>query len=416
MRCVAGLNGPHRTEVAVAGTSRQRRQFGSVRQLPSGKWQARYKGPDGRVHTADMTFRTKTDATTYLATVQADLTRGQWKAPVRSDATVAIYGEAWIREHPDLKDSTRAAYRAEFDLHIRPHLGHYRLDLLQPQTIREWRARVGDGIREAWAGTGTSGGSRPRNGKATQARVYRLLRAILTTAVSDKIIETNPCNLRRGGEYDTPERPYLSVEDIEHLAAVVDPQYRTFVYFAAYSGLRLGEATSLRHKHVHLDEGYVHVMQAEGRFASGEAPATPKSQAGNRMVVLPGFLVDMLREHMRQQATLDPEAYVFTTRTGRSVYYGAPRAMRKAFDAIGRPDMATHDLRHSASVLKAMNGATVADLKSDLGHSTFDAAQKYMHASVVNQRSVADRLDQRRSATLGGSTGSDVVALTERSG
>ena len=133
-------------------------------------------------------------------------------------------------------------------------------------------------------------------------------------------------------------------------------------------------------------------------------------------MVLPGFLVDMLREHMRQQATLDPEAYVFTTRTGRSVYYGAPRAMRKAFDAIDRPDMATHDLRHSASVLKAMNGATVADLKSDLGHSTFDAAQKYMHASVVNQRRVADLLDQRRSASLKESSDSVVLPIAERTG
>lgn len=400
----------------MANSSGRRRRFGSVRQLPSGRFQARYKGPDGITYAADMTFPTKSDADAFLATIQADLIRQQWKAPVRSDATVTAYGEAWIVQHPDLKESTRATYLTEFGLYIRPHLGHYRLDQLKPEVIRAWRARVGEGIRKTWESKGKSSASRPRTGKATQARVYRLLRAILNTAVSDGIIDTNPCNLRKGGEYDIPERPFLTVEDIERLAEAVDPQYRTFVYFAAYTGLRLGEVTGLRHKHVNLDEGYVRVMQAEGRFAPADKPATPKSKAGNRIVVLPGFVVDMLRDHMRQQATLDPEAHVFTTRAGASVYYGAPRAMRKALDAIGRSDVATHDLRHSASVLKAMNGATVADLKSDLGHSTFDAAQKYMHASVVNQRSVADRLDQRRAVSVGDRKDSPPTITAEHCG
>lgn len=49
-----------------------RRQFGRVRKLPSGKWQARYPVGDGHLHAAPQTFATKGDAARYLATVEAD--------------------------------------------------------------------------------------------------------------------------------------------------------------------------------------------------------------------------------------------------------------------------------------------------------------------------------------------------------
>ena len=50
------------------GNARGRRQsFGSVRELPSGRWQARYVGPDGVSHRAPTTFQTKGDAQTWLS-------------------------------------------------------------------------------------------------------------------------------------------------------------------------------------------------------------------------------------------------------------------------------------------------------------------------------------------------------------
>ena len=363
-----------------------------------------------------MTFPTKSDAFAYLATVEADLIRGQWKAPVRSDATVKSFGQAWIRQNPHLKDSTRIAYANDFRLHIEPLLGHYRLDQLKPEIIREWRATVGDRIRQRSTERDLHSASRRQTGKSTQARAYRVLHAILRTAVEDGLLDANPCRMKRGGEYDAAERPTLSTAEIELLAEVIDPHYKTYVYVAAYMGLRLGEMTGLRHKHVDLDEGTVRIVQTEGRHTTPETPSTPKSDAGNRTLLMPPFFVDMLREHMRCQATIDPDAYVFNTRRGKNVYYGAPRALRRALTTIGRPEVVGHDLRHIASGLKAQSGATLADLQRDLGHSTVDAVRRYMHANVESQRAVADRLDQRRSATVNDSAESAAAPLTARSG
>lgn len=53
-----------------------RRQFGSIRKLPSGHWQVRHSGPNGKLISAPSTFSTRGDASRYLAQVQADLDRG----------------------------------------------------------------------------------------------------------------------------------------------------------------------------------------------------------------------------------------------------------------------------------------------------------------------------------------------------
>jgi hypothetical protein len=58
----------------------KRESWGSLRKLPSGRWQARYPGPDGGTYTARTegdkapTFLTKTDARTWLAAVHTKKT------------------------------------------------------------------------------------------------------------------------------------------------------------------------------------------------------------------------------------------------------------------------------------------------------------------------------------------------------
>ncbi|MGN7861281.1 hypothetical protein ACTJI8_11910, partial [Microbacterium sp. 22303] len=65
----------------------KREPWGSLRRLPSGRWQARYPGPDGEIYTARtdddkaLTFVTKTDARTWLAAAHTKISLGQWKPP-----------------------------------------------------------------------------------------------------------------------------------------------------------------------------------------------------------------------------------------------------------------------------------------------------------------------------------------------
>jgi hypothetical protein len=54
------------------------------------------------------------------------------------------------------------------------------------------------------------------------AKAYRLLRAVLTTAVEDdKLLPRNPCRIRGAGNERASERPVLTVQQVFDLAELV---------------------------------------------------------------------------------------------------------------------------------------------------------------------------------------------------
>ncbi len=55
-----------------------KRAFGTVDKLPSGRFRARFRGPDGRRHAK--VLGTRADAWAWLATQQTDLLRRIWRA------------------------------------------------------------------------------------------------------------------------------------------------------------------------------------------------------------------------------------------------------------------------------------------------------------------------------------------------
>ena len=97
------------------------RHFGAIRKLPSGRWQARYRSPDGVMRPAPGTFERKGDASRWLAGIETDIAKGEWRDPHRAQQLVTEYatGNAFAAKVPgttirDLMgrmghDSTRAA-------------------------------------------------------------------------------------------------------------------------------------------------------------------------------------------------------------------------------------------------------------------------------------------------------------------
>ena len=75
-----------------------RRRFGNVRKLPSGRFQARYLGPDGIERTAPNTFDTEKLAKDWLTVTEAEIIRGDWTAPEAGEVQLGDYGARWIAE------------------------------------------------------------------------------------------------------------------------------------------------------------------------------------------------------------------------------------------------------------------------------------------------------------------------------
>ena len=58
-----------------------KRAFGEISLLPSGRFRARFTGPDGNRHSAPITFVAKIDAEGWLVDEERLISRGQWRPP-----------------------------------------------------------------------------------------------------------------------------------------------------------------------------------------------------------------------------------------------------------------------------------------------------------------------------------------------
>jgi integrase len=374
----------------------RQRGFGGIEKLPSGRLRVRWRDADGRRCRAPQTFATLADARSYLATVQADMLRGVYRAPKRVTQTLEAYGKDWVASRPQLKDSTRHQYAIDLRRHVLPYLGDRALDKIGADDVREWLSSLQGDLRKALSHDEVAKGGGFRDGRATAARAYRLLRAILQTAVDDEVIVRNPCRIPGAGDPKLPERPVLTPPEIVALAEAVPTRYRAFVVLAAYSGLRAGELAALRVRDVDVTGKAPHVRVSRRfyRVAGHLTIDTPKSSSGARVVPLPKFVAGEMQRHFadhREGSVADD--LVFVTSGGRDVLDGYSQVIRRGLDRIGRSDARAHDLRHTAMTVAAEHGASLGTLMQMAGHSTAAAAQRYQHATNGHARRVAEAVD-----------------------
>jgi len=78
------------------------------------------------------------------------------------------------------------------------------------------------------------------------AKAYRLLRAVLNTAVDDDLIRRNLCRIVGAGIERSAERPTATVDQVFQLADTVPDRVRALILLAAFTSLRYGELVALR--------------------------------------------------------------------------------------------------------------------------------------------------------------------------
>jgi len=297
-----------------------KRRFGRVRRLPSGRWQARYKGPDGIDRPAPGTFATKGDADRWLSLTEADIIKDNWLDPDIGRVLFADYARAWVAERPDLRPKTLQHYEGLVRIHLVPGLGSLAVADITGPHIRRWRKNLLDsGV-----------------GPVTVAKAYRLLKVIMTTAVEDRLIRENPCQIKRAGEEKSPERPVLSLNQVFVLAdAFADRRYRLLVLLAVFCSLRWGELAALRRKHIDTSVGLVRVEVAVVELINGTiVTGPPKSASGVRGVSIPPFLLPDVVEHLDQFTGPGGDKLVFTGPKGAQLRRSNfTRQWRKALEA-----------------------------------------------------------------------------------
>lgn len=371
-----------------------RRNFGTVRRLPSGRWQARYSTDDGERIKAPITFLTKADANHWLAAVETDMIRGTWQDPTLGRITVAEWSERWMATKvPTVRRATVDQYEYILRLHIIPHLGEREIGSITPSEVQAWLALL---HRESGLAANTV------------AKVYRLLKNLLGGAVDLDMIPRNPCRLKGAATERPPEIEVATPEQVSALADAIGDRYRALVFVAAYGGLRWGELAGLERRHVDLERGVVIVDQKLSEVNGVLEITAPKTAAGRRSVALPTMAVVELERHLAEQVESTPTSLVFASEEGdylrRSNF--RRRIWLPATTAAGIAGVRFHDLRHTGATLAASTGAPLRALMSRMGHATPAAALRYQHLVVGQDLDIARRLDATLSSESAGRGGS----------
>jgi integrase len=336
---------------------------------------------DGVIREVQRVGRSKAAAEKALSEALRDRARIDAAAEITPDTRLAAVAEVWFIDfsRQDRSPTTLAAYRDRLDKHVLPALGNVR--------IRELTVGLVDRHLRA---------VEAKHGAAMAKQTKTVLGQVIGMAVRHDALTQNP--VRDASPISTkPKNPprALTAPQAAQLMALLtydDQAVRrdlpVLVATMLASGLRLGEACALLWRSVDLDTGTLEVEATVVRLkGQGLLRKTTKTTAGHRILRLPRWCVEMLRERA-ELTTPGADTPVFAAPLGNLRDASNTAAdLRDAFDNAGFGWATSHVLRKTtASVLDA-GGLSAREIADQLGHArpsiTMD---RYMGRKIASDR------------------------------
>ena len=268
-----------------------------------------------------------------------------------------------------------------------------------------WKARLGEQAlasvtpEELGRLLGELAGERDRRGTGRHGRVgkskqtvkhYRdTLDRVFKKAVEWRWLGTNPmASVERVTKINNQRVRFLADDELRDLLDAAresdQPFLHVVVVFALSTGARKGEILGLTLADIDLKHGLATFRQTKN--------------AEPRRVHIRGHLLDLLTDHVRSvkhfyEDVDAPTQWLFPRADGLRPL-DISKAWQTARQRAGIKDFRFHDLRHTAASYLAMNGATLLEIATVLGHRTLQMVQRYAHISERHTAEVVERMNK----------------------
>jgi integrase len=310
------------------------------------KWRVRYL--DAGQHKS-RTFDLRADAQAFDQEVRRRRQRGSLDTLTAKPQTLDGYlTDTWAPVHATaLAESSKALYAWAYDTHVSPAFGQMPLHHITPGLVARWQA-----------GLVAAG-----HGHETIRKARNVLSGILSTAVAAELVDRNPvASVRAPAAPLRPEPVVLAPARVELVRAACEPRGAALLSVLAYAGLRPQEAYDLRWCDVR--EATLLVSAAKTRR--------------RRTVRLLAPLAQDLREwRMQAGRPADDELVFGMTRSRFGVWRSGEWA--HALKTVGSDYVVPYTLRHGFASLLLHEGRSVVYVARQLGHSTSQCMQTYVH-------------------------------------
>ena len=258
---------------------------------------------------------------------------------------------------------------------------------------------------------------------ATLKKMYFILNQAFNAACSNNIIRINPITgiIIPNKNIEPKEIEILSLEQQRnYIRALEDEPHGLLFLTTLFTGMRLGEVTALKWKHIDLDKGIISVAEsikrsrvytANGDFESQNVTKKPKSKSGVRQIPLPEFLIDKLK-HCKPATDDDQTAqkYVFCTSNGTHLLDSNIRKYHhricsnakinpiKHTSSSSSPKykgVSFHALRHTFATRLIESGENIKTVSTLLGHKDIETTLNiYAHVlEDIKQQSATKQND-----------------------
>jgi integrase len=385
----------------------------SIQRWKGGGYRVRWRDANGR--SQGKVFSRLEDARQHQKRVTADLVRGDYISPKLAASKFDLWADRWWATTPKLSTSTRRGYHVILTNHVRPHFEG------MPMSRIDWPEV------ERFIGEKIEAGISPKKVRD----LVSVLSLIMKTAICAGARRDNPA----AGHTIPQRRPrlrqgdVLTMEQAHRLAANTRDPYKPAVWLMVLLGLRPAELCGLRVRSIDFVRGTVHVAETLNAVHSfpghnyGIEVGPPKTEAGDRVLPIPGWLRDDLAAQLAaraegQGAPVDPTAYLFLAIKGGGPIRVADLrrwVILPALKAAGlSPELRTYDLRHSHASLLIDLGANLLQVAHRMGHTDPAVTLRvYGHLFDGAQEKLTAQLDELReqSKTV---PGGEVVNLGER--
>jgi integrase len=320
---------------------------------------------------------------------RAELARMR-KGIVPTAETVGDYVNAWLSTI-EVGPGTWPTYRGHVTERIVPTLGLVALDRVTPAMVRSAMTR--------WSGA-----------PATRAGTLRLLRAAMRQAVADRRIEHDPTAGIPYPRAKAREAVTLTAGQARHLMDTVwGERFAPILAVSLGLGVRRGEALGLRVQDIDLRAGTATIAKslryiAPAMRAEGEGPyrLTGTKTGETRVVPLPGFVADALRDRLEER---DREKRAARVWAENEVVFCGPEGNTVPIETLyawfGRmlvkaklPKMRWHDMRASTITVLLDQGVDLLTIQRIVGHRDLATTRRYVGKTPTAMAAAADKLGE----------------------
>lgn len=321
-------------------------------------------------------FKTKREALVYE---QSFMSKEKDDQTMLFDDFVEVYYEELKNR---IRLSTFITKQNIIEKNIRPYFKDLQLSDITPKVVMRWQNKLMNK---------TYSREDKKYSPETLKTIHSQLSAILNHACKYYGLKMNAAAVAGNIKVEQKkEKEFWTFEEYSKFIDAISDKTLSYISYEIlfWCGLRLGELRALTKADIDLEAKTINVNKSMQTIKGKNIVTDPKTSNSIRVVDMPDFIVDELRNYMDHLYKVGDDDYLFPV-SKSYMHHEMDRGCKKS----GVKRIRVHGLRHSHITMLIENGFSAKDVGKRVGHSAEKITYLYAHSYDERGKQMANKLD-----------------------